>query len=104
MSARYRPHGLRRRRPFVAGHVCAAYNPRAHYHLWPAIGMITSEGQLEERLSRPTPTAIEAMRCLEGPLLVLGAAGKMGPSLVRLARRSADEAGRRDVRIIAVSR
>src|SRR5262245_33072770 len=66
--------------------------------------MITSENQLEERLSRPTPRTIEAMRRLEGDLLVLGASGKMGPSLVRLARRSADKAGRRDLRVIAVSR
>jgi len=35
---------------------------------------------------------------------VLGAGGKMGPSMVRLARRSADEAGRKDLRVIAVSR
>src|SRR5438094_10560912 len=66
--------------------------------------MITTEAQLEERLSRPTPGTVEAMHHLEGPLLVLGAGGKMGPSLVRLARRSADEAGRRDLPVIAVSR
>jgi nucleoside-diphosphate-sugar epimerase len=66
--------------------------------------MITTESQLEERLSRPMPATVEAMRALEGDLLVLGAGGKMGPSLVRLARRSADEAGRRDLRVIAVSR
>ncbi len=66
--------------------------------------MITTEEQLEERLSRPTSGTVEAMRHLEGDLLVLGAGGKMGPSLVRLARRSADEAGRRDLRVIAVSR
>ena len=66
--------------------------------------MITTEEQLEERLSRPTPGSLEAMRRLEGNLLVLGAGGKMGPSLVRLARRSADEAGRGDLRVIAASR
>src|SRR5438093_13380743 len=67
--------------------------------------MISTEAQLEERLSRPTLGTVEAMRHLEGDrLLVLGAGGKMGPSLVRLARRSADEAGRRDLRVIAVSR
>jgi nucleoside-diphosphate-sugar epimerase len=41
---------------------------------------------------------------LSGDLLVLGMGGKMGPSLVRLARRSLDEVGRRDVRVIGVSR
>jgi hypothetical protein len=66
--------------------------------------VITTEKQLDERLSRPTPATIDAMRRLEGDLLVLGAGGKMGPSLVRLARRSADEAGRRDLGVIAVSR
>ncbi|MDH3292393.1 MAG: NAD-dependent epimerase/dehydratase family protein [Gemmatimonadota bacterium] len=40
---------------------------------------------------------------LEGDLLVLGAGGKMGPSLLRLAHRASREAGSRR-RIIAVSR
>jgi nucleoside-diphosphate-sugar epimerase len=65
---------------------------------------ITSEAQLEERLSRPTPGSVRAMRSLEGDLLILGIGGKMGPSLARLARRSADEAGRRDLRVIGVAR
>src|SRR5438552_8663321 len=65
--------------------------------------MISTEAQLEERLSRPTPATVEAMRCLGGDLLVLGAGGKMGPSLVRLARRAADEAGMKK-RVIAVAR
>jgi nucleoside-diphosphate-sugar epimerase len=62
-----------------------------------------SEELLEERLSHPTALAVEAMRSLAGGLLVLGAGGKMGPSLLRLARRSADEAGAA-VRIAAASR
>ena len=43
---------------------------------------------LEELLSEPSPAAIEAMRQLEGDLLVLGVAGKMGPTLARLAKRA----------------
>ena len=43
------------------------------------------------------------MAQLEGDIIVLGAGGKMGPSLVRLARRASDEAGVTR-RIIAVSR
>lgn len=35
---------------------------------------------------------------------MLGAGGKMGPSLCRLARRALDEAGRDDVMVHAVSR
>jgi nucleoside-diphosphate-sugar epimerase len=65
---------------------------------------IASEADLEELLSRPTTGAVAAMRELDGDLLILGAGGKMGPSLARLARRAADEAGRRDLRVIAVSR
>jgi nucleoside-diphosphate-sugar epimerase len=66
-------------------------------------GPITDD-QLEELLSRPTPGSVAAMRELPGDLLILGAGGKMGPSMARLARRSADDAGRRDLRVIAVSR
>ncbi len=65
---------------------------------------IVTEAQLEERLSRPTPGSIRAMGNLEGDLLILGIGGKMGPSLARLARRSADEAGRRDLRVIGAAR
>ncbi len=65
---------------------------------------ITTETQLEERLSRPTQVSREAMRQMQGDLLILGAGGKMGPSLARLARRSADEVGRRDLKVVAVSR
>lgn len=64
----------------------------------------TSETDLEEHLARPTPLSLRAARELSGDLLVLGMGGKMGPSLVRLARRSLDEAGRREVRVIGVSR
>ncbi len=65
---------------------------------------ITTEAELEERLSRPTPGSIRAMRDLTGDLLILGIGGKMGPSLARLARRSAEEAGRRELRITGVAR
>ncbi|WP_236719210.1 NAD-dependent epimerase/dehydratase family protein [Wenjunlia vitaminophila] len=41
---------------------------------------------------------------LEGDLVVLGAGGKMGPSLCRLARRALDAAGRTDAAVHAVSR
>ncbi len=58
---------------------------------------------LEERLSRPTPAVIEMMRALPGDIIVLGAAGKMGPSLTRMAKRASDEAGTKR-RVIAASR
>jgi nucleoside-diphosphate-sugar epimerase len=46
---------------------------------------------------------VEFIRTLESPLVILGAGGKMGPSLAVLARRAADEASH-PLRIIAVSR
>jgi nucleoside-diphosphate-sugar epimerase len=48
---------------------------------------------LEELLSEPTASAIDAMRSVDGDVLVLGVAGKMGPTLARMARRASDEAG-----------
>ena len=62
-----------------------------------------TEAELDERLSRPTAGAIEVLRRLPGDLLVLGAGGKMGPSLCRMARRALDVAGLPG-RVIAVSR
>ncbi|MEK7409129.1 MAG: NAD-dependent epimerase/dehydratase family protein [Acidobacteriota bacterium] len=62
-----------------------------------------TEAELEERLSRPSEADKAFMRELEGDLLILGVAGKMGPSLARRARRAADEAGVRK-RIIGVAR
>ncbi len=64
---------------------------------------ITTETELDERLSRPVESDVAAMAQLEGDLLVLGAGGKMGPSLVRVARRAVAETGARR-RIIAASR
>ena len=61
------------------------------------------ELQLEALLSEPTPALTEAMSCLEGDLLILGVAGKMGPSLARLAVRASRAAGV-DRRVIGVAR
>ena len=64
---------------------------------------VKTEQELEELLSRPDDATIEAMRQLDGDLLILGAGGKMGPSLARLARRACDKAGI-NKRVIAVAR
>jgi len=64
--------------------------------------MMTLE-TLEDQLSRPSEADIAFMRRIEGDILILGAGGKMGPSLARRARRAADRAGSRR-RIVAVSR
>jgi nucleoside-diphosphate-sugar epimerase len=59
--------------------------------------------QLEDRLSEPTPEVVETFHRMEGDLLVLGVAGKMGPSLARMAKRASDLAGKRR-RITGVAR
>lgn len=64
---------------------------------------MTREPALEEILSRPTAPLVEAMGRLSGDLMVLGAGGKMGPSLARLARRASEAAGA-PRRVIAVAR
>lgn len=46
--------------------------------------------ELEERLSRPGDALRADMARLDGDILVLGAGGKLGPSLVRLALRAVD--------------
>lgn len=59
--------------------------------------------ELEETLSRPAAPVIRAMADLHGDILVLGAGGKMGPTLARMARRASDDAGV-SRRVIGVSR
>lgn len=64
---------------------------------------IADIAQLEQMLSEPTDGLIDLFRKLPGDVLVLGAAGKMGPTLTRMAKRASDAADlKRDV--IAVSR
>lgn len=64
---------------------------------------LNSVEELEERLSRPTPEVVQLFRELQGDLLVLGVAGKMGPTLARMARRAMDEAGN-IAKVIGVAR
>lgn len=64
---------------------------------------IESEEQLDELLTRPGARLAELIRTASSPLLVLGAGGKMGPTLAVLARRAAD-AAKHPLDVIAVSR
>jgi hypothetical protein len=64
---------------------------------------IDSIETLEDLLSAPTSGLVDATRGSTGALIVLGAGGKMGPTLARMARRAAD-AARVTRRVIAVSR
>jgi hypothetical protein len=59
--------------------------------------------ELEERLSRPTSGVCDALARAPGDVVVLGAAGKMGPSLTRMVARAATELGD-GRRVVAVSR
>src|SRR6266540_3648744 len=54
---------------------------------------------LEDFMTAPTPALIEDLARAPGDILILGVAGKMGPTLARLARRAAPER-----RIIGVAR
>ena len=65
--------------------------------------MIRTETELEELLSRPSAADIEAMCKLDGDLLLLGAGGKMGPTLAMRAERAMQCAGVSH-RVIAVAR
>ena len=58
---------------------------------------------LEDELSRPRPATVDALRRVPGDVIVLGAGGKMGPTLARMLARAAQGAGG-SRRIIAVSR
>ena len=60
--------------------------------------------ELKEALSRPTQGVLDTLRALEGDVMVLGAGGKMGPTLARMVRRGLDEIGQQQRRVIAVSR
>lgn len=66
-------------------------------------GKIENEADLEKLLSHPSEETVELFKRLDGDIIFLGIAGKIGPSLARMARRASDEAGV-NKRIIGVSR
>ena len=63
----------------------------------------SSESALDDWLTRPCARLIEFVRTLSSPLVILGAGGKMGPTLAVLARRAA-EAAQHPLEVIAASR
>jgi nucleoside-diphosphate-sugar epimerase len=65
--------------------------------------MIANEEQLEDLLAEPSQADARAMAEMEGDLLILGVAGKMGPSLAKRARRACERA-KLPKRIIGVAR
>jgi len=60
---------------------------------------IADEAALEEFLSRPTQALIDDLARLDGDIMILGVAGKVGPCLARMAKRAAP-----DKRVIGVAR
>ena len=64
---------------------------------------IRDVSHLEDLLSEPSAAAIDAVRRVKGDVMILGVAGKMGPTLARMARRALDAAGISG-RVIGVSR
>lgn len=65
---------------------------------------LSTEAELDAFMTEPSEALVTFMQTLDGPLLVLGAGGKMGPSLCIRARRAAEAAGREDLDVVAVSR
>ena len=59
----------------------------------------TSVAHLDEFLSQPTPELARDLASVPGDILVLGVAGKMGPTLARMAKRAAA-----DRRVVGVAR
>ncbi len=63
----------------------------------------SSEDQLDQALSDPTPAVVKLMGDLEGDILLLGVAGKMGVTLAMMAKRACQTAGV-SKRVIGVAR
>lgn len=67
------------------------------------IDKILDERQLETFLSQPSKATVEMFKKLDGDIIFLGIAGKIGPSLAHMAKRACEMAGVAK-RIIGVSR
>ena len=64
---------------------------------------IANEAELEALLTTPSDALVKFIPGVRSPLLLLGAGGKMGPTLAILAKRAAEEA-EHPLDVIAVSR
>ena len=64
---------------------------------------INSESELDDLLADPSPADVESVASLSGDVLILGAGGKIGPSLARRVHRAVTRAGSA-TRVIAASR
>jgi nucleoside-diphosphate-sugar epimerase len=64
---------------------------------------IKTQDELDFLLSRPSAQLLESIRNFSSPLVIVGAGGKLGPTLALMARRAADMAGCA-LEVIAISR
>jgi nucleoside-diphosphate-sugar epimerase len=64
---------------------------------------ISDVAELEDLLSDPAEPTVQALRTLEGDVVVLGVGGKMGPTLARMVKRASSLTGVAR-RVIGVSR
>ncbi len=62
-----------------------------------------TEERLDTMLATPSAALVEDMKKIKGDIMILGAGGKMGPTLCLLAKNAIKEAGL-EKRVIAVSR
>lgn len=64
---------------------------------------ITSVEELDDLLTTPSEALVEDLAELDGDIMVIGASGKMGPTLAHLGQRALDAAGN-GRKVIAVAR
>lgn len=62
-----------------------------------------TEAELEDLLSTPSQELVDDLSALDGDLVVLGAGGKVGPTLCLMAQRALDRSGGKR-QVVAVSR
>jgi nucleoside-diphosphate-sugar epimerase len=77
--------------------------PLAKTECAPLPDYIKTQDELDLLLSRPSAQLLRSIRKFSSPLVILGAGGKLGPTLAVMARRAADAAGCA-LEVIAVSR
>lgn len=65
--------------------------------------MIITEAELDEVMARPDAPLVDYIRQVQSPLVILGAGGKMGPSLAVQALNAA-RAAKHPLEVVAVSR
>ncbi len=65
--------------------------------------LIETEEQIENIMTTPSDDLIKTMSSIDGDIIVLGCAGKMGPTMTKLAKKAVD-AGNINKKVIGVDR